>query len=118
MRANVMRHYLVLILILILAFFLGYIPHFQYPYPIHIDEWTHLAYARAVAQTGSLTFPDPFTGQTTMDPANNGWMGFHVFCAMVQEITGIQWITLFTRIPAFIFMLTVLAVYILTRREG
>jgi hypothetical protein len=42
-----------LILILLLAFFLAYIPHNGYVYPLHGDEWIRLTYDRTIAQTGS-----------------------------------------------------------------
>ena len=50
---------------------MAFIPHIGYAYPLHVDEWMHLTYAKTIAQTGAITFPDPFTcaGQilTTQD---------------------------------------------------
>ena len=50
MRPNetLMLKTLLLLLILLLAF----IPHIGYAYPLHLDEWTHLTYAKTIAQTG------------------------------------------------------------------
>ncbi len=53
-----------LLLILTLAFYMAFIPHIGYAYPLHVDEWMHMTYAETIAQTGSITFPDPFTGLT------------------------------------------------------
>jgi len=50
-----------LILILLLAGFMAFIPHIGYAYPLHLDEWTHLTYAKTIGRTGTITFPDPFT---------------------------------------------------------
>jgi hypothetical protein len=52
---------LLLLLILRLAGFMAFIPHIGYVYSLHVDEWTHLTYAKTIARTGTITFPDPFT---------------------------------------------------------
>ena len=49
--------------IMALAFYIAFIPHQGYPYPIHVDEWVHLAFSKAMVQAGSTTFVDPFFGQ-------------------------------------------------------
>ena len=107
-----------LLLILLLAFYMAFIPHIGYAYPLHIDEWMHMTYAETIAQTGSITFPDPFTGQGEVGVGSNLWVGFHIFWAMFQQVSGIPWVELFRYFPSIIFMLTVLAVHILANREG
>jgi hypothetical protein len=110
--------YLKLVLILGLAFYVAFIPHQGYSYPVHIDEWIHLAYSEEIVQEASaLGTQNPFTGTEA------GWSqtmeaGFDLLWAMVQQVTGISWLVLFRYFPAVIFMITVLAVYILGRREG
>ena len=113
-----MRNLVFLPLILLLAFYLAFIPHIGYAYPFHGDEWMHMAYAGTVAQTGSITFPDPFTGQGEVGVGSNLWVGFHIFWAMFQQVSDIPWIDLFRYFPAIVFMFTVLAVYVLANREG
>ncbi len=56
--------YLKLLPILMLAFYIAFIPHQNYPYLVHIDEWVHLANAKAMLQAGDATFLDPFSGQS------------------------------------------------------
>jgi hypothetical protein len=107
-----------LLLILLLAFYMAFIPHIGYAYPLHGDEWMHMAYTETIVQTGSITFPDPFTGQGEVGVGSNLWVGFHIFWAMYQQVSGIPWVELFRYFPAIIFMFTVLAVYILASREG
>ena len=63
--------YIILLPILGLAFYIAFIPHQSYPYPVHIDEWVHLAYAKAMLKAGSTTFIDPFGGQTILTLSNN-----------------------------------------------
>lgn len=110
---------LLLLLILLLAGFMAFIPHIGYAYPLHVDEWTHLTYAKTVAGTGSIIFPDPFTGQATSGtPGNNVALGFYLLWAIVQQVSGIDWMLIFRFGPSLIFMLTVLCVYIFANKHG
>jgi hypothetical protein len=110
--------YLKLVLILGLAFYVAFIPHQGYPYPVHIDEWTHLANSKAiVAEASSVGMHNPFTGSEA-GSSQSLEAGFDLLWATVQQVTGISWLVLFRYFPAVIFMITVLSVYILGRREG
>ncbi|MFC2003466.1 hypothetical protein ACFLV4_05945 [Chloroflexota bacterium] len=55
--------YIILPFVMALAFYLAFLPHYPDPYPVHIDEWVHLAYFNAVLNSGSTTFIDPFFGE-------------------------------------------------------
>jgi hypothetical protein len=110
--------YLKLVPILGLAFYIAFIPNLDYPYPIHIDEWVHLAYSNAMLQSGSAMFTDPFFGEATTGFGFHMEAGFHVFWGVFKGISGISWLTIFRYFPSIIFMFTVLSVYILARREG
>ncbi len=110
--------YLKLVPILALAFYIAFIPHQNYPYPVHIDEWVHLAYSEAMLQAGSTTFIDPFLGQSISGLSSNLEAGFHLFWGVFQQISGISWLTIFRYFPGVIFMITVLSVYVMARREG
>jgi|GEM_PF-469809 len=104
--------------ILALAFYIAFIPHQHYPYPVHWSEWNHLAYLKAMLQAGSTTFLEPFYGQWTVHVGSNEYAGFHALWGMLQQITDISWLTIFRYFPGIIFMITVLSVYILAHREG
>ncbi len=91
-----------------LAFYLAFIPHHNYPYPVHVDEWFHLANAKALMRTGSITFPGSFLLEA----------GFHLFWGVFQTISGISWLEVFRYFPGIIFIITVLSVYILAQRQG
>ena len=110
--------YLKLLPILGLAFYIAFIPHQNYPYLVHIDEWVHLAYSEAMLRVGSTTFIDPFGGQSAVGLSSNLEAGFHLFWGVFQQISGISWLTIFRYFPSIIFIITVLAVYVLARREG
>jgi len=100
--------YLMLIPIMALAFYLTFIPHHNYPYPLHVDEWVHLVRSKALMGAGSVTFPGSFILE----------VGFHLFWGVFQTISGIPWIDIFRYFPGIIFIITVLSVYILAQRQG
>ncbi len=99
--------YLMLLPIMALAFYIAYIPHLNYPYPLHVDEWLHIVYANTTLQADSIT-----------GLGSNLEAGFHLFWGVFHEISGISWITIARYFPSIIFIITVLSVYILARREG
>lgn len=116
-RELVKSDYLKLVPILALAFYMAFIPHQNYPYPVHIDEWMHLAYSEALIRAGNIIFPDPWYGGE-VSPYPNLEVGFHALWAIFHQISGISWLTIFRYFPSVIFMITVLSVYILAQREG
>jgi len=104
--------------IIALAFYIAFIPHQEYPYPVHIDEWVHLAYSKAMLQAGSATFIDPFSGQSTIGISSNLEAGFHLFWGVFHQISGISWLNIFRYFPSIIFVITILSVYVLAQRQG
>jgi len=110
--------YFKLTLILGLAFYTAFIPHWDYPYLIHVDEWIDLTFAKATMHAGGLTFTEPFFGQAVVTPASNYDSGFHLFWGVFQQLSGISWLAIYKYFPSIIFVFTVLAVYILGKKEG
>ena len=98
--------YLMLLPIMALAFYLTFIPHLNYPYPLHVDEWIHMVNAKALMGAGSVAFPGSFLLEA----------GFHLFWGVFQTISGISWLDIFRYFPGIIFIITILSVYILAQR--
>ncbi len=46
--------------ILLLAAFSSYIPHMNYPYPLHVDEWFHITVAEEITHNSAI---DLYSGQ-------------------------------------------------------
>lgn len=107
-----------LIPILALVVYIASIPHKDYPYPVHIDEWVHMARAEAMLRAGDTSFNDPFSMQTRFTISANLETGFQLFWGVFQRISGLSWVSIFRYFPSFIHMLTTLSVYILARRLG
>jgi hypothetical protein len=112
-------------LIMGLAFYIGMIPRFDYAYPLHSDEWTHLDEARAIVTTGAIPSYDPITGEVRSDPitgeargSTHEEVGYHLFLAEFQLLTGLPWLTIFRFLPSSVFALTALCAYIFGKRRG
>ncbi len=110
--------YMKLVPILALAFYMAFIPHLTYPYPVHIDEWVHIAHSNALLQAADTNHPDPFSGQPTSGLVAVLEAGYHLLFGVFHQISGISWLTIFRYFPSIVFMMTVLSVYILAQREG
>ena len=103
--------------VIALAFYIAFIPHQGYLYPLHIDEWAHLAHSEAILQAGSVVYFDPFDG--TLRPiSSNLEAGFQLFWAVFHQISGISWIDIFRYFPGVILIITVLSTYVLAQRAG
>ncbi|HWG89771.1 MAG TPA: hypothetical protein VNZ52_02885 [Candidatus Thermoplasmatota archaeon] len=91
----------------------------RYPYPVHMDEYVHWAYAKATAESGTLDFVSPFTGS----PRGNSILevvhenGFWAILAGFQTATGLDWLLIFEFGPAAVAGLIALLVYCLAERH-
>ena len=110
--------YLILPFIMALAFYIAFIPHLNYLYPVHLDEWIHLACSNEIIKEASAVgLASPFSGGGAI---GNQLLevSFHLFWAVFHQISGISWLVIFRYFPGIVFMLTVLSVYILAQRQG
>lgn len=118
LRSLVQSDYLKLVLVLALALYLAFIPHQGYQYPVHVDEWVHMALSTELLDNGGTDgLTSPFTGKNT-EWNQRVELGFHLFWGIFQEITSIPWVSIIRYFPAIIFMITVLSVYALCRKAG
>jgi hypothetical protein len=101
-----------------LAFYIAFIPHQSYPYPLHVDEWLHWANSEAILKAGSTTFNDPFSGGSATSLTSNLEAGFHLFWGVFHQTSGISWLTIFRYFPSVILAMTVLSVYVMAQRQG
>lgn len=114
-----------LIPILALGFYLTFIPHLGYPYPLHVDEWVQMAYSETILQAGDMEFVEPFYGEVVegLTGAEYGLgyylsIGSHLFWGIVHQVTGLPWLIIYRYFPSLFFMLIILAGYMVGRRQG
>ncbi len=111
-------HYVLLPLLIALAFYLSFIPHQGHAYPVHLDEWLQMGFSNEIISEGKvLGLTDPFTGQGTH--GNQIYeVGSHLFWAIFHQISGISWLTIVKYFPPIISCITVLLVYVMAQRKG
>ncbi len=112
-------------LIMGFAFYTSLIPRLDYSYPLHTDEWTHFAEARTIATEGTIPFFDPVTGEDRADPVTEETrssphfeVGYHLFLAEFQLLTGLPWLDMFRYLPSAVFALAAFSAYIFGNRRG
>ncbi|MFA5309411.1 MAG: hypothetical protein WC370_08025 [Dehalococcoidales bacterium] len=115
---SVSRSAFLLLPVLALAFYIAFIPHQSYAYPLHIDEWLNLARTEGLQNAGTIAYPNVLSGGAPLELSSNMEINFQVFWAVFQRITGLSWLTIFRFFPSVILMFTALAAYVLTRRLG
>ncbi len=112
------RSFYFLLPVVLLALFIAFIPNLHYAYPVHIDEWVHIAHGEALLRAGDIIYPEPFTGQLVSGLVSRLEAGFHVFTGVFHSISGVSWVDMVRYLPSVILAITALAVYVLTRRLG
>lgn len=115
-RQNNVIEGLLLVLILLLAIFMAYIPHLDYIYPIHIDEWWHYGDSQSLVETGRIPYPDPFnSGELLTEDIE---AGYHLLLGEIRLITDISWLNLLRFLPGFIFAMLAFQAYAFGRGRG
>jgi hypothetical protein len=104
--------------VMALAFYIAFIPHQSYPYPVHIDDWIHYANADAILKAGSITYLEPFFGKSMIGLSSNLELGYQLFLGVFHQISGVSWLFIFRFLPSIIFAITVLAVYVMAQKRG
>ncbi|MFC1921360.1 hypothetical protein ACFLYQ_06535 [Chloroflexota bacterium] len=117
-RQIIRSEYLKLVPILALAFYVAFIPHLSYPYALHVDEWVHLARSGAMIEAGSASIADTLSGGSYVGISANLEAGYQLFWGVFQSISGIHWMDISRYFPSVVFMITVLSVYVMAKREG
>jgi len=101
-----------------LAFYIALIPNLNYPYPVHIDEWVHIAYTNALLEAADINYANPFSGQGSGGLVATLEVGFHVLFGAFYKLSGMSWESIVRYFPSIIFAFTALSTYVLARRQG
>ncbi|MBL7206666.1 MAG: hypothetical protein ISS36_03650 [Candidatus Aenigmarchaeota archaeon] len=92
-----------LITIIFLAVFLTYYPHIDYPYPLHVDEWFHIANVKMLALNEEI---DWYSGEIIRTDLEIGWHGALLLIG-IFNLSVNQW----TLVPSFLHVLAILSVF-------
>lgn len=91
--------------ILLFAFCAGMAPHWDYEYPLHVDEWKTIGYTQSMLEGGQET-----------GYANKA--GFYMFLGALESTTGLSWAGLYRFGPGVLVALLAFLVYAFGRRDG
>ena len=97
----------ILIILLFLGGILNFLPHISYPYPLHVDEWTHFTYAQSLSDSTPLYF-----GGESQSLEH----GFHVFLAVLKSL-GMPYLFQFRFLASFFTVLISLALFVLVKKH-
>jgi len=87
--------YLKIVPVFVLTFYIVFIPHIDYPYPLHVDEWVHLVRSTAMLESGSITIAEPLLGRAPLSLSDYLEAGFQLFWTVFQSVRGIFWMDIF-----------------------
>jgi len=105
--------------IIILTIFLANMPHRNFSYPVHIDEWVHYNHSQEMQHVGLTLYSHPLygDGEWANDDSDgiitrNREAGFHIFLSQFQLISGIEWMTIFRLGPTVLSLIFVFACFL------
>jgi hypothetical protein len=96
---------ILLIIFIFLACILNYLPHLNYKYPIHVDEWVHFQYANHLSNDSPLYFGEEYKSLEA---------GFHYLLATLNSF-GIDYIFIFNYFSIIFTLILCLSIFVLTR---
>jgi len=89
----------------------------QYPFPLHADEWTHLAQAIDTIENRGVSFKNPYFSQD-FNYTQTGFLepGFHVFLAEFFVLSGVDRVFGYQYLPALFACISALMLFMLARK--
>ena len=101
--------------ILLFSFWVGMNPHWDYRYPLHVDEWFAIGYAQSTLDAGGLQYASPYgQGEISFHPE----MGFHLLLGFLKTTAGLSWMGLYRVAPGLLLALLAFLTYAFGRRAG
>jgi hypothetical protein len=97
------------------SFWTGMDPHWDYPYPLHVDEWSHIGHAQHTLEAGRLEYPSPYN---RWDVSFHREMGFHLLLGFLKTVTGLSWMDLYRFAPGVLLALLAFLTYAFGHRSG
>lgn len=95
-----------LVLFIALAGILNYLPHLNYQYPLHVDEYVHFQYSNHLSTGASLYFGGEYGSLEA---------GFHYLLASLN-VLGVPYLLMFNFFPVLVTILICLGLFVFTRK--
>lgn len=108
--------FILLLLILAFSVFMIFLPHWSdnFYLPFHVDEWIHWEYSKAVMESGSSSFTNPYTGNGVIQSLE---IGFHFITASIKWITNASFNSIVVFMPSIIAIFTSLVAFNIGERS-
>jgi hypothetical protein len=101
--------------ILLFSFWTGMSPHWDYLYPLHVDEWFAIGYTQSTLEAGRLEYPNPYNPR---DISFHPEMGFHLLLGFLETVTSLSWMSLYRLAPGVLLALLAFLTYAFGYRSG
>ena len=109
------RFYLIiLVLALAFVFFKVYSFHFGYNYPMHLDEYHHIAQSIQIIEEKGFVKTNPYFKEPLLH--NNLEPGFHIMLSELFLMTGIDPVKYYGLLPALFALLSSLMLFVLVKK--
>ncbi|UCF07964.1 MAG: hypothetical protein JSW28_10045 [Thermoplasmata archaeon] len=105
---TVKKAHVVLLLVICFAAVLNYQPHFDYPFPLHTDEWHY------VIRGQSLVNVQDFSEQT----GSYAETGYLALLIVIIQFTGISWFDLVLLLPTLVLSYAIILFFLVGRKHG
>jgi len=102
----------ILIILLLVALFLNGIIYQQGKFPLHGDEYVHLAHARDIVESGSIRFINPYFENTPFLLRLES--GFHIFLAIFIFLFKNNTVLIFNILKNLVFVLNTFLIFLLS----
>jgi hypothetical protein len=107
---------LLLLAALTLTFYITYKVHLTRPYPLHVDEWQHMAMARCTIEGGRICSVNPYFSD---EPALlNLEGGFHAMVSMLSIVGGTDLVRNHRFMPALFACISAAILFAAVRRRN
>ncbi len=107
-------HLIILSLVLAFVFLKVYSFHFNYNYPMHIDEYHHIAQSIQIIEEKGFVSANPYFKEPLFH--NNLEPGFHIILSELFLMTGMGPVKHYGLLPAFFALLSSLMLFVLVKK--
>lgn len=93
---------------------LVYVDNFSYPFPIHVDEWTHLSQIIYILESNTLGFMNPYPPAIQIHQDLEA--GYHLILAAFFKISSLDPISTYQYFATIFFIINSLLLFFLTKK--
>ena len=101
---------IILVAVFGLSFYMALLPRLNYWFPLHVDDWIHLAHTQWITDSGRVTYLDPYSGGREVFVGNLE-AGYQLWLAELLGATALSWISMSRLVPPLVLALIAFVAY-------